>query len=837
MKSHFLLAVAFTLSTVMFTAHAATPPLLPNYGLGVLETAGSAGTYMGALGSYWNPAGWAAMTKGEAVFTWNDRSIANKRIDNWGILLGGHGLGASMRRSLIPGEKVVSLDEYQLALAGGGRKDYWGLSYGWAKGERTDEYRQHYMTVGNLMRPNKYVSIGSAWTLGLRNGRSQMLLDLGLRPFRGSHRVTFFGDAAAHDKDNPRTMQWGAGIEFMPIDGIRLAAKISKVLPDDPAPWLTIGAGFSLDATGMHAAPQFDKDNERIRTSYAIRLGEVEPSFQAGKWIDKDKRVVAAGMRGVLTYRKSKWFDQGRHSLLETIEWIEAAKQDVSVSGIALNMSGFHSSLQLAWELGEKLKDFRATGKSVYMYVDRPTLTHMYLIAQADRVWMDPLGLADMMGWVMGGTYYKGMLEKLGVGVEEWRYFEYKSAFEVLARRDMSEKDREQRLALLEDIHAAWAKALNSGLGISEDSIMLAIDSLALLTAHEAYRFGLVDTLGRWDDAADLVEYWSGNKKSFINKDELTKEPFADQRWSEYPTIALVYALGECDMDTGIRGRYTSRLLRKLAKDDDYDAVVLRVDSPGGDGMASDWVADQMRKVSEEKPMIVTQGRVAASGGYWLSSPGDYVFTSPFSITGSIGVIAGWVWNDGLTDKTGLTYDNVQIGEHADLGSGVVLPFLNFEVPNRPVTDGERRRVEKIIREHYDDFVGMVAEDREMSRSDVEAIAQGRVWSGQAAIERNLADGIGGLEDAIAYAKQKAGISKREKIRIVEYPKPSLINFDRLFAPASPLGLIGYRIGLLGQQESLESNAIPYGLQVLQTYAKRPGQPLFMLPPESMLDE
>lgn len=813
-------------------------PLLLNYGQGVLETSATAGTYTGALGSYWNPAGWATMSRGEAVFTWNDRSIAAKRIDNWGILLGGHGFGASMRRTLVPnGTEVSRVDDYQIALAGGGRADYWGLSYGWSKGESARDFRQQYMTVGNLVRPYKYVSIGSTVTFGLRNGRSQGQMDLGLRPLDGSHRVTLFGDVAGNDKDNFTTLQWGAGVEVMPLDGIRIAGKISKVLPNDPAPWFTLGLGFSLDATGIHVAPHYDNDSERLHTNYAIRVGEVEPSFPASKYIDRERQVVAAAMRGQLTYQKSRWFDPGRHSLFETLEWIETAKNDRAVGGIVLNMSGFYASTELAWEMTEKLKDFRSTGKKVYMYVDRPGMTQMYVMSQADYVWMDPVGDISMFGWVMGRTYYKGMLEKLGLGVEEWRYFEYKSAFESLARTDMSPKDREQRQALLDEFHAAWLKSVSEGRDVHADSVMLAIDSLGMVSAHEAYLFGLVDSLGRWDDAPDLIEAWNGKRPDIIERHEMAESEFVDPRWGEYPKIALVYALGECELDTGIRGRYTSKLLRRLAKNDKIGAVVLRVDSPGGDGLASDWVAEQMRVVSDEKPMIVSQGRLAASGGYWISSPADRIFTSPFTITGSIGVIAGWIWNEGLTDKTGLTFDKVMVGKHADLGSGVILPLIGAEVPDRSVDAEERVRVEKLIRRNYDDFVGNVAEDRNMLREDVEAIAQGRVWAGQAAIDRKLVDEIGGMEQAIAYAKFSAGIPDREKVEIVEYPRAEWINWDRLFAPASPLGMVGYRLGLLSHPDMQAMEEAPYGLKVMQAYSRNPGRPLFMLPPEHELNE
>jgi len=813
------------------------PPKLLNYGEGILNTASTPGAYMGALGSFWNPAGWATMSRSEAVFTWDDRNSARKRLDNWGIHAGGHGFGASMRRSLVShGDDFEYIDDYQLAMAGGSRADSWGLSYGWSKGEPSGDMRQHYVTLGNIMRPYKYVSIGSAWTLGLRNGRAQGQVDLGLRPLGGSHRLTLFGDLAANDKDSPRTMQWGFGAEVMPLNGIRIAGKVSKLYPDAPAPWFSLGVGFSVDASSFHLTPHYDNDDERRYTSYAVRIGGVEPGFKAQQYIDRDKNIVALGMKGVLTYQKSRYLDSGRHTLLEMYELIDKAQADRSVRGVALNLSGFEAPRALAWELTEKLRAFRASGKQVYMYVDRPNMTQTYLLTQADFAWMDPLGMMDGIGWLTGHTYYKGMFEKLGIGVEEWRYFTYKSAFESLARKDMSEKDREQRMALLEDFHREWSRALTDELGIGADSIQMAMDSLGFITAHEAERFGFVDTLGRWDDASEIIEQATGKSAHFVERNKLGEDDQSDPYWGEHPRVAVVYALGACDLDTGIRARYTSRLLKKLAEDKDIKAVVLRVDSPGGDGLASDWVADGMREVSKEKPMIVSQGRVAASGGYWLSAPADYVYTTPFTVTGSIGVIAGWLWNDGLTEKTGLTFDKAQIGKHADLGAGVELPLIGLEVPNRPITDEERVRVEKMIVGHYDDFVGRVAEDRSMKREEVEAIAQGRVWSGPAALDRKLVDEIGGMEDAIEHARKTAGISKHEKLRIEEYPRAGLINFDRLFAPSSPLGMLAFKLGMI-PVEPLASESKPYGLEVLDTYAKHLGQPLLLLPPEDLPDE
>ncbi|MCC6476970.1 signal peptide peptidase SppA [bacterium] len=829
-----LIIVSLALATAAFAQ--GRNPRLPDYGEGALRFSQTPGSYMGAMGAYWNPAGWAAMSDEEIVFNWNDRSFEKKRLDNWQLLIGGHGFGASMRRTLLPQSTgTLPVDDYQVALAGGDRSDFWGISYNWSKGAGTSEIRQHHLTVGEIWRPVKFASLGSAVSWGLRTGQFRAQGDLGLRPIAGSHFLTLFADGAASEKDNFRTMQWGAGAEIVPINGIRIAGKVSKIYADDPAPLFSLSLGYSIDGSGIHVTPLYDKDSERMLTDYTIRVGEVEPSFNAERFIHPKERVVAADMKGALTYQTAKYFDPGRMSLRETLKWIDDAKRDPLVGAVALKLSGFRASRELAWELRNKLEEFRASGKKVYVYLDNAGMTNYYLASCADEIFMDPLGVIDVSGWLMGRTYHKGMFEKLGLGVEEWRYFTYKSAFEGLARRDMSEKDKEQRMALLEDFHKEWSRGILEQRHLNVDSLRTVMDSLGILKADEALAFRLVDHIARWEEIPEIFKT-AGMEKRFVERDEIEAETFSDPRWGEYPKIAVVYAIGECDLDTGIRGRYTSQLLKRLAKDKNIKAVVLRVDSPGGDGLASDWVAGQMKKVSEEKPMIVSQGNLAASGGYWLSAPADKVFTSPFTITGSIGVIAGWVWNEGLTDKTGLTYDKVQIGKGADLAAGVTLPLIGVQIPDRNVTDDERKRVEFLIKDYYDDFVTRVSDQRKLSKEDVESIAQGRVWSGEDALERQLVDTVGGLEQTVHYAKLQAGISPKEKVEWVEYPKMGWINWERIAGPASPVALLGRWFG------EPESAAVPalddaYDLKVLRRYTEGPGRIWFMLPPEDNVVE
>jgi protease-4 len=231
-----------------------------------------------------------------------------------------------------------------------------------------------------------------------------------------------------------------------------------------------------------------------------------------------------------------------------------------------------------------------------------------------------------------------------------------------------------------------------------------------------------------------------------------------------------------------MNARRLSVLLMKLAEDNTVKAVVLRVDSPGGSAVAADLVAEAVRKLKESKPVIVSQGGVAASGGYWVSMHGDAIVASPFTLTGSIGVIGGWFYDKGFNEKLGLSTGLVQSGLHADLGFG-------FLLPDRNLTEAERKRMELQLAAVYDRFTAGVAEGRALSGERVEELAQGRIWSGIAALNLGLVDELGGLEQALALAGEHAGLEEEVQIRIVEYPRapkfvlPGLI---RLAAGAPP---------------------------------------------------
>jgi protease-4 len=242
------------------------------------------------------------------------------------------------------------------------------------------------------------------------------------------------------------------------------------------------------------------------------------------------------------------------------------------------------------------------------------------------------------------------------------------------------------------------------------------------------------------------------------------------------------------------------------------------VDSPGGDGLASDLVSEALRICSQKKPVIISQGSLAASGGYWLSMYGDTIIAGPNTITGSIGVIGGWIWDAGIGGKMGLTSDYVKAGKHAELGFGINLPLINIQIPKRNLTLEERMMMEEIIRTMYKEFVAKVAVGRNMDYKKVKDLAQGRVWSGTDGKENGLVDLIGGLETAIAVAKETAGISGNQRIRLIELPKRGLFN---------PEILLPILTGMKVQKKETD-----YFMEYIRMIAENPGHPLPILPPD-----
>jgi protease-4 len=477
-----------------------------------------------------------------------------------------------------------------------------------------------------------------------------------------------------------------------------------------------------------------------------------------------------------------------------------------------INMSGLDASPAMMWELRAQLAGLRERGKTVSIYIDRVNVMSYALATVADEIWIDPLGGIDMRGVNFGRSYYANALAKVGVGFDEWRFFKYKSAAEMFSRTGFSEGAEEQLTEVMTEFWGTATELITDARGISEAEFMDMVNNKAQILPREAEELGLVDAVGDYHDLvknAPMVQLRPHRGGQYARLGPMLGDRvWRQEEWSDLPQIAVLYAIGPCAMDSGIQGRRLSRMIRQVRANPRVKAVVLRADSPGGDPLPSDLVARELRETAKIKPVIISQGQVAGSGGYWISMYGDKILASPLTITGSIGVISGHIYDDGISEKMGITYDHVQIGDHADLDDGPGLPGGILSIPHRPVTEEERARAEAVIMDLYDDFVEAVAEGRSMEPDQVREIAQGRIYTGLGGMRHGLVDEIGGLWDAIVLAKEAAGLSPSASISLLEGPELGMLPDDLLrpslgLASAEPLLGVGGVVGADAEAQTL----------------------------------
>ncbi|MDP7032102.1 MAG: S49 family peptidase [Gemmatimonadota bacterium] len=797
------------------------------------------GVLSGAPGGISNPACWGMAPDGDVAFWWDDSGDIDGRLDHWGLSLGG-GLGFSVEEwawdSVSGG--IRALRDWQIGLAGGDGGRYWGAAWRWSSGAVSDGNREKGLALGSVHRPFRHLSLSASSFLSAESDRRNLVGGLGVRPF-GTEFLTVFGDyALADDSDDLLDGHWTAGAELRPYRGARLGVRAREDAAGDTEYSLTLGV--ALDAFGMSATSHRDAGGEEVRTTNLLHSNApyrgipVHSLFRPLRGAD---RVVPVNLENkTLAYQSNRWGDEKRVAWRDLSRHLDRILQDGSASGVAVNIAGLSGRVSLLWELSRKLSEFHEAGKEVYIHLDRVGMNGMALASVADRVTIDPEGLVELPGVALHRTYMKDALAKVGVGFEEWRHFKYKSALEGFSRADMSDADREQLGRIADVLYEETRRAVCEGRGLSEREFDAMVDGKLRFPAREAVEEGLADAVARWHDLGEwLKEERDGMKLAKLESGADLREWHPGSVWGKPDRIALVYAIGPCAMDSGIRGRATGKHLRELAKRKDVAAVVLRADSPGGGALPSDLVAEGLTKCRDEnKPVIVSQGNVAASGGYWISMDADRILTTPVTVTGSIGVIGGWVWDNGLGEKTGFHSDGVQRGAHADLTAGTGW-FGVIRLPKRNLDEEERARIGEMLVSTYGDFVGRVAVARGLPEEEVRRIAQGRVWMGADAVELGLCDDIGSLDDALAEAREAAGIGPDETALVMEFPKRKLITLD--FGVGLGMGVLeriaGHWLpGFAGSRPETRA----YERTYLEAMVESPGRPLVMTPPDCLPD-
>jgi protease-4 len=449
--------------------------------------------------------------------------------------------------------------------------------------------------------------------------------------------------------------------------------------------------------------------------------------------------------------------------LNDVLDNLDKAAANPSVKGIFLDLTNLSTGIATIEEIRNALIDFKKSGKFIYAYSEVFSQPTYYLATAADKIYLHPTGLAELKGLRSEILFFKGTLDKLGVEPLVFRHGKFKSAVEPFIQDKLSDSNREQVRTFLFSIWNHMLKGIASGRKLSEDELRKISSELLVTNAPAAKQYKLVDDLKYRDEVLEMLKTKTGAES--IDKLELVtlndiKDSEDTREKRKGDKIAVVYAEGDIVDGEGQDGQIgsveCSKAIRKARLDEKVKAVVLRVNSPGGSALASETIWREVVLTKKVKPVIVSMGNLAASGGYYIAAPADVIVASPNTITGSIGVFGLFFNGKGLANQLGVTIDTVKTTPMADIMSS-----------SRGVTPREAEIIQAEIERIYDNFITRVAEGRKMSKADVDSIAQGRVWTGADAKRLKLVDEFGGLERAIELAAQKA---KLDNYRIMELP-------------------------------------------------------------------
>ncbi|MGM0612724.1 MAG: signal peptide peptidase SppA [Bacteroidota bacterium] len=445
---------------------------------------------------------------------------------------------------------------------------------------------------------------------------------------------------------------------------------------------------------------------------------------------------------------------------------IERARTDDKIEGIYLDVSVIQSRMATLESIRNSLKDFKESGKFIVAYSDVLSQKAYYLASLADKIYLSPSGMMDFRGMSMNVMFYKGLLEKLDVDMQVVRYGEYKSAVEPFLLDEMSEANKEQSMKYISGIWDHTLQGIKDQRDVTIDRLNIIADSMLLREPEDAKKENLVDEIIYKDELyarlGERVGLGEDEKPEFIGLHKYQQTDKSGLNLNKKPEIAVIYAVGEIQMGEGsdevMGSERISKAIRKARKDTAVNAIVLRVNSPGGSGLASDIIWREVVLAKKEKPVIVSMGDLAASGGYYIACPADKILAQPNTLTGSIGVFGVIPNIKGLlNNKLGITVDGVKTNEHADFG-----------YPYRPLTSFEREVLQENVTNFYMDFVEKVAQGRDMTVEEVKEIGSGRVWNGIDAREIGLVDEFGGLDEAVEIAAEHAEI---EDYIVNNYPR------------------------------------------------------------------
>lgn len=481
--------------------------------------------------------------------------------------------------------------------------------------------------------------------------------------------------------------------------------------------------------------------------------------------------------------------------LNDILSAIKKAKDEENIKGIYIDAGVLSTDYATLQEIRSALEDFRKSGKKIIAYADTYSQGSYYLASVADKIYLNPIGMVDWHGIGAQPVFYKDMLAKFGVKFQVVKVGTFKSATETYTEEHMSDANRLQTKMFLDGTWKQVCNAVSKSRGISVDSLNRYADELLMFQSAESLvKRKVVDELAYASDMKDIAKAQFGiGKDDDLNRLFVSDMTNVKEKQTSGEEIAIYYAYGDIVQSEKVSllgggshcivGSTVCNDLKDLMDDDDVKAVVIRVNSGGGDAFASEQIWHQVMELKKKKPVVVSMGGYAASGAYYMSAPASWIVAQPTTLTGSIGIFAVFPDMSGLvTQKLGVKFDEVKTNRNSTFGNLMARPF----------NEEETAVMQQYVNRGYQLFRKRVADGRRLPVESVEKIAQGRVWLGADAIGLKLVDQLGGLNDAVAKA---AKLAKLGEYYTVDYPAPSSW-IDQLLAGASDAGSVDARLRL-----------------------------------------
>ena len=681
-----------------------------------------------------------------------------------------------------------------------GHSLYAGTSYSWINSDDKTYDTFHSLSFG-LMYRRRYFSIGAMARdlnqpklLGEKLGRTY---DFGFAIRPGTWRTTLSFDMQKTQGVEGIDLRYA--LEVRPIRELIVRSTLNSDLSFD------VRFGINIGNWGIGTGNTFDRNREAQTGVGYFHFSNIPTTKQLP--------------------RRRMFLDLQMHSL-KTV--LSIAKLDEDIAGVLVRINGNSYGMAQLQEMADAILDFRESGRVVLCYLTNCSTGDYIVAATCDGILIHPSAEVRLIGLRTERSFYKGALDTLGISANLERIGKYKSASESFTRKEMSEAHREIQNIILDDLYEQLVEIIANGRGWTPEAVKKRIDA-GPYTARQAFTAELVDRIVYEDELTDVVSELTDERTDLVTADAYANSSTYTQHWwVPQPKIAIIEAkglmvTGDSFIDpltgTQVMGADTIvRAVEAAKNDDSIKAVVLRIDSGGGLVTAADIIHRALVQLTATKPLVVSMGDVAASGGYYIAAPADVIVAEPGTITGSIGVVSGKYSLKGLYEKLGIKKEILKRGEHADF-------YTDYGTYNA----SEQAIIQKQVKEIYDDFITKVALGRsELSTTDVDNLGRGRIWSGKQGKENGLVDELGGLNLALVIAQKHAGLQDKV-VEVIRFPKQTRIsqffyNFRFLSIPLH---------SVVSEESTGESKLAPYGglsdtLKLINTISKHR---LFLLMP------